>query len=263
MNADKAAQAEQIFADALERAADTRAAYLDRLCAGDDELRAEVDAMLEAAARADSYFDRFPERLGIASFLDAEAPQAGAVGEVNQQFGHYRLIECLGSGGMGSVWRAQRSDGRFEGEVAVKLLSTAAGAAAPERFALEARYLAKLAHPNIARLLDAGVGAGNQPYLVLEFVEGAAIDQYCDAHYLTVEQRIRLFLQVLAAVAHAHAHLIIHRDLKPSNVQASVDGIVKLLDFGVAKLLDEAASTATADLTRQLGAALTPRIRGT
>ncbi len=157
---------------------------------------------------------------------------------------------------MGSVWRAARADGRYEGDVAVKLLSRFAGGAAPERFALEARYLARLTHPSIARLFDAGVGPDKQPYLVLELVDGMPIDRYCDEHALDIEQRIHLFLAVLDAVAHAHAHLIVHRDIKPSNVLVATGGTVKLLDFGVAKLLGDDALANT--LTREMGAALTP-----
>src|SRR5690606_11916644 len=202
-----------------------------------------------------------PERLGVAGLVSgapAGTPQAETAGEAGQQFGQYRLTRAVGSGGMGTVWRAERSDDRFEGEVAVKLLSRTAGGAAPERFALEGRYLAKLAHPNIARLLDAGVGPNDQPYLVLEYVNGLPIDQYCDEQGLGIEKRIRLFLSVLDAVAHAHARLIVHRDIKPSNVQVDADGNVKLLDFGIAKLLGDDNVNGSEGLTREMGAALTP-----
>lgn len=247
--------AEELFLAALDLEADQRSLFLDGACAGDPALRIEVEALLDASARSSEYFDRLSGRLGIARVMSGGAggPLVGAVG---RRYGRYRLTEPVGSGGMGSVWRAARADGRFEGDVAVKLLSRNAGGAAPERFALEARYLAKLTHPNIARLLDAGVGRENQPYLVLELVDGLPIDRYCDEHALGVEQRIHLFLDVLDAVAHAHAHLIVHRDIKPSNVQVTRDGTVKLLDFGIAKLLgDESQGSA---LTREMGAALTP-----
>ena len=120
---------------------------------------------------------------------------------------------------MGSVWLARRSDGRFEGQVAVKLLNLALLArGGAERFAREGSVLARLAHPHIARLLDAGVSAGGQPYLVLEHVEGEPIDRWCDARALGIDARVRLLLDVLAAVAHAHSKLVLHRDLKPSNI---------------------------------------------
>ena len=161
---------------------------------------------------------------------------------------------------MGTVWLARRSDGRFEGSAAVKLLNAElVGLASEERFRREGSILARLAHPHIARLLDAGVSANGQPYLVLEHVEGEHIDRYCDARELSVEARLRLFLDVLAAVAHAHANLIVHRDIKPSNVLVSTAGAVKLLDFGIAKLLeaDTVAGEPTA-LTREAGRAFTP-----
>ncbi|HNR23485.1 MAG TPA: serine/threonine-protein kinase [Steroidobacteraceae bacterium] len=251
-------QAEPIFLAASELPPAERAAHLDRACAGNAGLRREVEALLDAAERSSDYFEKLPGRLGVASFMSGDAatdPEAPLAGEAGQQFGQYRLTAPVGRGGMGAVWRAVRADGRYETDVAVKLLSRTAGGA-PERFALEARYLAKLAHPNIARLLDAGVGPNGQPYLVLELVDGQPIDRYCEQHALGVRERITLFLAVLDAVAHAHAHLIVHRDIKPSNVQVAADGTVKLLDFGVAKLLGGEA--AAPGLTRELGTALTP-----
>ena len=145
----------------------------------------------------------------------------------------------IGQGGMGSVWLAERCDGRFEGRAAVKLLNIALiGRAGEERFRREGTILARLRHPRIAHLIDAGVSATGQPYLVLEHVDGQSIDQYCDERALGIEARLRLFLDVLEAVAHAHANLIVHRDIKPANVLVSIDGQVKLLDFGIAKLVE-------------------------
>src|SRR5262249_10838217 len=142
-------------------------------------------------------------------------------------------------GGMGSVWLAERCDGRFEGRAAVKLLNIALmGRAGEERFRREGHILARLDHPHIARLLDAGVTAAGQPYLILEHVDGKGIDEYCNSRALGIEDRITLFLDVLDAVAHAHANLIVHRDIKPGNVLVGADGAVKLLDFGIAKLLE-------------------------
>jgi eukaryotic-like serine/threonine-protein kinase len=180
-----------------------------------------------------------------------------------QVLGAYRLLSLIGHGGMGSVWLAERCDGRFEGRVAVKLLNVALmGRAGEERFRREGNILARLTHPNIARLIDAGVSPQGQPYLVLEHVDGQAIDCHCDENALGVEARLRLFLDVLDAVTHAHANLVVHRDIKPGNVLVSVDGHVKLLDFGIAKLLerDEATlegtrSVDTAPLTRDAWAA--------
>jgi eukaryotic-like serine/threonine-protein kinase len=154
------------------------------------------------------------------------------------QVGAYTLTSPLGAGGMGAVWKAYRSDGRFKGEVAIKLLHLAILTSGGEaRFTLEGTMLARLSHPNIARLLDAGVTSTGQPYLVLECVDGVRIDRYADDRRLDVRARIALMRQVVDAVSHAHAHLIVHRDLKPSNILVDASGQVKLLDFGVATLL--------------------------
>ena len=174
------------------------------------------------------------------------------------EFGAYRLERPLGQGGMGTVWLARRADGRFEGTAAVKILNLALlSATGQERFRQEGSVLARLAHPGIARLLDAGLSGAGQPYLVLEYVEGVAIDEFADQNRLPLEGRIRLMLQVLAAVGHAHAHLIVHRDLKPSNILVTAEGAVKLLDFGIAKLLDDGTGERTA-LTADGGRMLTP-----
>jgi serine/threonine-protein kinase len=175
-----------------------------------------------------------------------------------QRLGAYTLQSPIGEGGMGSVWLARRGDGRFEGLVAVKLLALSmAGAGRAERFRREGHILARLAHPHIARLLDAGVSPSGQPYLVLEHVRGQHIDVHCQAQRLGIAARIRLFLTLLDAVQHAHGHLVVHRDIKPSNVMVDDAGQLKLLDFGIAKLLVADGHT-DAPLTQQAGAVLTP-----
>ena len=171
-----------------------------------------------------------------------------SAGLQGQTLGAYTLMSQIGHGGMGSVWLAQRSDGRFERQVAVKFLNIALmGKGGEERFKREGSILGRLAHPHIAELIDAGVSQAGQPYLVLEHVEGDHIDRYCDEHKLDIKERIQLFLDVLAAVAQAHANLIVHRDLKPSNVLIRNDGQAKLLDFGIAKLLEGDAQAEVAD----------------
>jgi len=174
--------------------------------------------------------------------------------------GAYRLEGLLGEGGSGSVWRARRVDGRFEGKVAIKLLHPSRiDKASLARFRREGGILARLTHPNIARLFDAGVAAGGRPYLILEFVAGEHIDAYADKRRLTVRQRVALFRQVIQAVAHAHSHLVVHRDIKPSNILVDAHGVVKLLDFGIAKLLDaEGASPLERDATLDGARLLTP-----
>jgi serine/threonine protein kinase/tetratricopeptide (TPR) repeat protein len=192
--------------------------------------------------------------------LSAPAPELGAYLR-DQTVGPYTLVSPIGQGGMGRVWLAERSDGRFERRVAIKFLQfSVATRAGAERFRREGRILGSLTHPHIAELIDAGVMPDGQPYMVLEYVEGESINQYCDARALDVNARIRLFLDVLAALAHAHASLIVHRDIKPSNVLVSKDGQVKLLDFGIAKLLaHEEEDVGASSLTLEAGAALTPQ----
>ena len=228
-----------------------RAQWMASLRNRDPALAAELDALVgEAdALEAGGYLERGPALL-----TEAGATLAG------QTFGAYTLEQPLGQGGMGSVWLAHRSDGRYEGQVAVKLLNAAlVGRAAEKRFRREGDVLARLAHPHITGLLDAGIAPTGQPYLVLERVEGEQVDQYCDSRGLDVEARLRLFLDVLAAVAHAHANLIVHRDIKPSNVLVTHEGSVKLLDFGIAKLLeDDDDAIGGAQLTREAGRVLTP-----
>ena len=196
----------------------------------------------------------------LEQFLDgAVVDHSGLADLAGRAFGGYTLVRSLGQGGMGSVWLARRSDGRYEGYAALKLLNLGSlGTHGTERLRHEANALAKLSHPNITHIIDAGVLAG-QPYLVLEYVEGDPIDQWCDIQRLGVEARLRLFLQVLAAVSHAHGRLILHRDLKPSNILVTRDGTAKLLDFGIAKLLEGDGQTAApSELTRMGGAAMTP-----
>jgi serine/threonine protein kinase len=176
------------------------------------------------------------------------------------QVGAYRLVEPVGQGGMGSVWLAERSDGRFQGNAAVKLLNAAlVGQAGEGRFKREGNILARLAHPQIAHLIDAGVTPAGQPYLVLEYIDGEEFDRYCNGRQLDVHARIRLFLDVLAPVAHAHANLVVHRDLKPSNVLVTAGGGVKLLDFGIAKQLEQDGGTGQiTHLTREGASVMTP-----
>jgi serine/threonine-protein kinase len=231
----------------LELPAGERGACVDDIRREDPDIATDVEALLEQH-----------RQLSAEGFLDAATPlkpvDASLAGVV---IGAYTLKSNIGHGGMGSVWLASRSDGRFEGQVAVKLLNAAlVGRGGEERFRREGTILARLAHPNIARLIDAGVSNTGQPYLVLELVEGLHLDAYCDDARLTVDERIRLFLDVQSAVAHAHANLIVHRDLKPSNVLVTADGRAKLLDFSIAKLMED---DGVSRLTREAGSAMTPK----
>jgi hypothetical protein len=194
-----------------------------------------------------------------AQFLEGSALQLPVGASlVEQVVGNYTLESPLGEGGMGSVWLARRSDGRYEGRAAVKFLNLGLlGHGGLERFQREGNVLARLAHPNIAHLIDAGV-SGGQPYLVLEYIEGEPIDRWCDRQRLDVTARVRLILEVVAAVAHAHSKLILHRDLKPSNILVTREGHAKLLDFGVAKLLEDQPQIGSAQVTQIAGRAFTP-----
>jgi len=201
------------------------------------------------------------EVLNAREYLEHPPLPSGSVASLaGQQLGPYTLDRQIGHGGMGTVWLAHRSDGRFKGRAAVKLLNAAlVGHPFEQRFVREGSVLARLQHPNIAHLIDAGVAAGSQPYLILEYIEGARIDRYCEQRALSIEQRIELFLDVLAAVAHAHSHLIVHRDLKPSNILVTDAGVVKLLDFGIAALLAPTGrGLAGESLTREVAPGLTP-----
>ncbi len=220
--------------------------WLGELRSSDPDAAGDVEALLLEH-----------RQLNDEGFLDGGMPSID-VPLAGVTLGGYTLVSPIDQGGMGSVWLAERSDGRFKGNAAVKLLNASLlGREGEARFRREGTVLAKLTHPHIARLVDAGVSRAGQPYLVLEYVDGQHIDRFCDDQRLGIEERIRLFLDVQAAVAHAHANLIVHRDLKPSNVLVTRDGQVKLLDFGIAKLLgdDEAMSM----LTREGGVALTPK----
>jgi serine/threonine protein kinase/Tfp pilus assembly protein PilF len=244
--------------EALSLSGAERADWLAALRARDTAL---ADDLAQLLAEHDNLQQSHYLEGGVTLARDAmDAPSLEG-----QIVGAYRLISLIGQGGMGSVWLAERCDGRFEGRAAVKLLNLAlVGRSGEERFQREGDFLARVTHPHIARLFDAGMTAGGQPYLVLEHVNGQPIDRYCDDQGLGLEARIRLFLDVLAAVAHAHANLIVHRDIKPANVLVSVDGHVKLLDFGIAKLLKDDAlwsgsgATEASALTREAGAPLTP-----
>ena len=177
---------------------------------------------------------------------------------IGRQFGPYRVLSLIGHGGMGSVWLAERADGLFTRQVALKLVHPALiSRVLTERSVREREILASLNHPNIARLLDAGSSQEGQPFLALEYIAGVPLTTYCDTHRLSIRERLQLFKQVLSAVQYAHSHLVIHRDLKPSNIMVTEAGHVYLLDFGIAKLLTDGEAKET-ELTRLGGRALTP-----
>ncbi|HEY4304880.1 MAG TPA: serine/threonine-protein kinase [Gemmatimonadaceae bacterium] len=220
---------EPLLDKALELTPEELGPWLEELSASAPDVAADLNALLtdDVSATRDGF---------LAQPLDLTLE--------GLEIGAYTLEKPLGHGGMGSVWLARRTDGRFEGKAAVKLLNLSLlSTAGQERFRREGSMLARLAHPGIARLLDAGVSRGGQPYLILEYVDGDRLDAYALKNNLTPDDTIRLFMRVLEAVGHAHANLVVHRDLKPSNILVKADGAVKLLDFGIAKLAGEELST--------------------
>ncbi len=246
-----------LLGTALDLPASARADWIERLDTQFDPFKPQLRALL---AHAD---DGATARL-MATLPKVEtdqfAPAADRAQEaaVAERVGPYRLVRELGRGGMASVWLAERTDMLQGRQVALKLPHGAwrrAGLA--ERMQREREILATLHHPNIATLFDAGVDADGQPWLALEYVEGEPIDAYCNRHRLDIAARLRLFLQVAHAVAHAHANLVVHRDLKPSNILVNAAGEVRLLDFGIAKIIEDGLVRET-ELTQASGRALTP-----
>ena len=230
---------ETCFGDALEQPVTERVRFLEEACADDEAVRDEVLRLL-------GHFDNAGDFLEMPLLLVAAAEEVleehlnGPRSELGEMVGPYRLREVIGEGGMGAVFLASREDDAFEQDVAIKRISRGlADGEAVERFRNERQILARLDHPNIGRLYDGGTSEDGRPYLVMEYVHGRRIDDYCDAEGLGLEDRLRLFLKVCAAVGYAHRSLLIHRDLKPSNILVTEDGVPKLLDFGIAKSLEQ------------------------
>jgi non-specific serine/threonine protein kinase/serine/threonine-protein kinase len=222
-----------LFQLALDRPAAERAALLELEAPDDVAVRQEVESLLAAHEQCGTALDAPP----IA--LKAELLAASGSVAVGDRVGAYRIVEMLGAGGMGEVFRAVRDDESYHAEVAIKLVRADLGnAMAGQRFRTERQILAGLDHPHIARMLDGGTSAAGWPYVVMELVRGEPIDRYLERRGASVRERVRLFLQVCAAVSYAHQHLVIHRDLKPNNILVTDAGSVKLLDFGIAKLLN-------------------------
>ncbi|MGI8787429.1 MAG: protein kinase domain-containing protein [Pyrinomonadaceae bacterium] len=224
----------EILQDVLEIESSARQKYLDETNVS-GEIRAEVESLLAFENESEDFMslsaNDFSNDFISSDEIFAESP-------VGQKIGIYEIVRELGYGGMGAVYLAERADGKFEQKVALKLLKREMNTAAlRRRFQQEREILASLEHPNIARLLDAGTTDDKIPYLAMEYVEGLPIDDFCNKHKLNLEQRLDLFREVCAAVNFAHRNLIVHRDLKPSNILVNEDGVPKLLDFGISKIL--------------------------
>ncbi|HSR42665.1 MAG TPA: serine/threonine-protein kinase, partial [Longimicrobiales bacterium] len=257
MDAERRTTVEEIFDAALELPEASRDAFLDEACRGDDELRDEVEDLLAAHRRAEGILDRGPGRVA-ADLLDL----AGGTGPDlpgDRTVGPYRVVDELGRGGMGVVYLAERSDGHFRRRVALKVIPGRETPGLRARMVAERQILASLDHPNIAGLLDGGVTDDGRPFLVMEYVAGLPVDVYCDRMRLSVRERLELFVTIARAVEHAHRNLVVHRDLKPSNILVNSDGEVKLLDFGIAKLLNPALVGVEAPVTLHDTRLLTPQ----
>ncbi len=247
MDADRLRLLNTLLEAALELPQEARSAWLKSLPAEQRALAPTLDEMLARASVETDSFMRQPVSLPLDTDHDAADDLIGA----------YRLIEELGHGGMATVWRARRDDGSLQRDVALKLPHAGWARSIVKRMGRERDILASLEHPNVARLYDAGVTDAGRPWLAMELVEGVPIDRYAKEHGLSVDQRLRLFLQVTDAVEHAHARLVIHRDLKPSNILVTGQGQVRLLDFGVAQLIEDETSRSE-QLTHQIGRPVTP-----
>jgi serine/threonine-protein kinase len=248
----------EIFEAAIDRTPEARAACLDEACGADAHLRDEVESLLAAHDRAGDFIEQAAGEEAVRTLAEDQppAPPGPAPGD---RVGPYEVVRALGHGGMGSVHLAFRADDQYRHQVAIKVIR--AGLDNPDllqRFLDERQILANLSHPNIARLLDGGSLGAGAPYVVMEYVEGEPIDLYCRRAGLDLRQRLLLFQQICSAVQYAHRNLIVHRDLKPGNILVGQDGVPKLLDFGIAKVLAPDASGAGAHETHTAMRRLTP-----
>jgi non-specific serine/threonine protein kinase/serine/threonine-protein kinase len=237
MTPDRWPHAKALFFDALDHAPDTRRAWLAGVCAHDVRLQEEVESLFDAHDAAGRFIETPPAQPRGPTYGDTGAAER----LIGRRLGAYRIDRVIGQGGMGIVYGGLRDDGHYRQEVAVKVAMSAFSELARQRFQQEREILASLDHPYIARLLDAGTSEEGLPYFVMELVHGSPIDTYCVERSLDLDGRLRLFGRVCEAVQHAHQHLVVHRDLKPTNVLVTPEGVPKLLDFGIAKLLDHGA----------------------
>lgn len=242
----------EILNSALECEPADRPTYLEQACGGDGALRRQIEALIEADGQAWSLMEA-PAAASSSLTAPTRLPTSG------ERIGAYELLQEIGHGGMGVVYLARRADDQFDKKVAIKLARVGMGGDSMERrFRAERQIVASLDHPNIARLLDGGATADGRPYLVMEYVEGQPLGQWCDGRNLSTRERLEIFLEVCAAVQYAHQHLVVHRDLKPSNILVTEEGTVKLLDFGIAKLIDPDLTGDSGERTGTLFRLLTP-----
>ena len=255
LNPERWQQVKELLATALEMDPAARTAYLDRACANDPPLRSDLDRYLAADQEAGAEFLNTPAK--AIEIMDGSEENASP--RVGRRVGPYQIVEEIGAGGMGEVYRAFRADDQYRKQVAIKLVRAGQDSSfVVSRFKNERQILASLDHPNIARLHDGGTTEDGLPYFVMELIEGQPIDQYCASTNCRSPERLKLFLQVCSAVQYAHQRLIIHRDIKPGNILVASDGTPKLLDFGIAKILDPEAVTGQIEATLTVFRILTP-----
>jgi non-specific serine/threonine protein kinase/serine/threonine-protein kinase len=248
-------QVSEVLDRALRLSATERSGYFAEIAGSDPELRLEVESLLSSHEAAGTEFLNSPA-MQTAPGEKEPVPRNAMLG---RRLGAYQIVELLGEGGMGEVYRAFRADDQYRKQVALKVVRGGQDSSfVISRFKNERQILASLDHPNIAHLLDGGTTEEGAPYFVMDLIEGESIDQYCDRHKLVTSDRLKLFLQVCSAVQFAHQRLIIHRDVKPSNILVTVDGVPKLLDFGIAKILDPGVLTDGFEPTLTQFRALTP-----
>jgi serine/threonine protein kinase/TolB-like protein len=255
---ERAERVEALFHAALELATGERADFLSDACAADEAVRVEVESLLQSHRPGGDFLES--PALGIsAAEVAARLLEEGESPVAGQRFGAYRLLREIGRGGAGAVYLAVRDDDEYRKQVAVKLLKRGRFTReVARRFRRERQILADLEHPNIARLLDGGTTETGLPYFVMEYVEGVAIDDYCDAHGLDLDARLKLFREVCAAVEFAHRRGVVHRDIKPSNILVTAEGTPNLIDFGIAKISPLARAARESAATPTAERAMTP-----
>ncbi len=244
-----------LFQRALERDPSERQEFLAEICADDTTLRIELESLLASHDASDGFLGGSPELQATEVIATEEGRSL-----VGEHLGPYRVLQRVGRGGTGIVYLAVRNDDEYQKRVAIKVVRR--GMATTEmlqRFRSERQILASIEHPNIARLLDGGSTGEGLPYFVMEFIEGEPITRYCDANRLGLDRRLELFGAVCQAVQTAHQNLVVHRDLKPGNILVTADGTVKLLDFGIAKLLNPEMSAESTEPTMLELRVMTPQ----
>ncbi len=253
MNSQSWQKFEEAVAHLLEMPVDSRPAWLAEFCREDDDLRAEIESLLCFQVPSERFLEKSADQYAAKILAEPEFDLSG------QKFGIYKIISEIGQGGMGAVFLAARDDGEFHQQVALKIIrQQLAGSEIIRRFRQEREILAGLNHPQIARLLDGGVTTDGAPFFVMEYVAGESLLNFADRQNLSLAERLKLFVEICGAVAYAHRNLIVHRDLKPSNILVETDGTPKLLDFGLAKMLDENLTGAASEDTATAFRVMTP-----